>query len=112
MAPNLTCFFRAWLVWKLPLLYLCYNHTFVRKGLLYHFNRLHTTLAEIEAKLDANSLICSFCHFQTVNTSDERKKHVVHKHALRATQGVRPVTTAFREFVRDYWLRSYPAEAN
>ena len=31
---------------------------------------------------------------------------------LRATQGVRPVTTAFREFVRDYWLRSYSAEAN
>ena len=27
------------------------------------------------------------------------------------TQGVRPVTTAFRGFVRDYWLRSYPAEA-
>ena len=31
---------------------------------------------------------------------------------LRATQGVRSVTTAFREFVRDYWLRSHPAEAN
>ena len=24
----------------------------------------------------------------------------------------RPVTTAFREFVRDCWLRAYPAEAN
>ena len=42
---------------------------------------------------------------------DERKKHVGHKHTLRATKGVRPVTTAFREFVRDYWLRTYPAEA-
>ena len=46
-----------------PLLHLCYAHTFVHKGLLYHFNRLRTTLAEIEANLDANSLICSFCHF-------------------------------------------------
>ena len=35
---------------------------------------------------------------------------VKHEHTLRATQGVRPVTTAFREFVRDYWLCSYPAE--
>ena len=40
------------------------GHTFVYKGLLYHFNRLRATLAEIEAKLDANSFICSFCHFQ------------------------------------------------
>ena len=24
---------------------------------------------------------------------------------------IQPVTTAFREFVKDYWLRSYPAEA-
>ena len=47
----------------------------------------------------------------TVNKCDERKKHVGHKHTLRATQGVRPVITAFREFMRDYWLRSYPTEA-
>ena len=40
------------------------------------------------------------------------KKPVEHKHTLRATQGVWPVTTAFREFVRNYWLHSYPAEAN
>ena len=53
-----------------------------------------------------------FLSFLTVNKCDERKKHVGHKHTLRATQGGRPVTTAFREFVRDYWLRSYPAEAN
>ena len=53
-----------------------------------------------------------FLSFSTVNKCHERKKHVGHKHTLRATQGVRPVTTSFREFVRDYWLRSYPAEAN
>ena len=52
-----------------------------------------------------------FLSFSTVNKCDERKKHVGHKHMLRATQGVRPVTTAFKEFVRDYWLRSYPGEA-
>ena len=52
-----------------------------------------------------------FLSFSTVNKCDERKKHVGHKHTLRTTQGVRPVTTAFREFVRDYSLRSYPAEA-
>ena len=55
-----TCTFKN----ALKLLYLCYVHTFVHKGLLYHFNRLRTTLAEIEAKLDANSLICSFCYCQ------------------------------------------------
>ena len=43
--------------------FICDAHTFVHKGLLYDFGRLRTTLAEIEAKLDANSLICSFCHF-------------------------------------------------
>ena len=48
----------------IPLLYLRYAHTFVHKGLLYHFNRLRTTLAEIQVKLDANSLVCSFRHFQ------------------------------------------------
>ena len=57
MAPTLTD------VRPVLLLYLCYAHTFVHKGLLYHFNRLRTTLAKIEAKLDANLLICSFCHF-------------------------------------------------
>ena len=50
-----------------------------------------------------------FLSFSTVNKCDERKKHVGHKHILSATPDVRPVTTAFREFVRDYWLRSYPA---
>ena len=53
-----------------------------------------------------------FLSFSTVNKCDERKKHVGYKHTLRATQGVQPVTKAFREFVRDYWLRLYPAEAN
>ena len=52
-----------------------------------------------------------FLSFSTVNKCDDRKKHVGHKHTLRATQGDRPVTKAFREFVRDYWLRSYSAEA-
>ena len=51
-------------------------------------------------------------YLSTVNKCDERKKHVGHKHTLCATQGVRSVFTAFREFVRDYWLRSYPTEAN
>ena len=52
-----------------------------------------------------------FLSFSSVNKFEEWEKHVGHKHTLRATQGIRPVTTAFREFVRDYWLRSYPAEA-
>ena len=38
-----------------------------------------------------------FLSFSTVNKCDERKKHVGHKHTLRATQVVRPVTTAFRD---------------
>ena len=53
-----------------------------------------------------------FLSFSTVNKCDEWKKHVGHKHTVRATQGVLPVTKAFREFMRDYWLRSYPAETN
>ena len=67
--------------------------------------------------LDWSKTWCKFVYlfflsFSTVKKCDERKKHVGHKYTLRATQGVRPVTTSFREFVRDYWLRSYPAEAN
>ena len=50
--------------------------------------------------------------FSTVNKFDERKKHAGHKHTLRVAQGVWQVATAFREFVRDYGLLSYPAEAN
>ena len=48
-----------------------------------------------------------FLLFSTVNKCDERKQHVGHKHMLCTTQGVQPLTTAFRELVRDYWLRSF-----
>ena len=66
---------------------------------------------------DCSKTWCKFVNlfclsFLTVNKCDERKKHVGYKHTLRATQRFRPVTMAFREFARDYWLRSYPAEAN
>ena len=53
-----------------------------------------------------------FLSFSTANKCDERQKHVGYKHTLRATQCFRLVTTAFWEFVRDYWLLSYPVEAN
>ena len=66
-----------------PLLCMCYVYTFDHRGLLYHFNRLRTTLAEIQAKLDANSLIRSFCYFNCKQMRRTEKTRWTKTHAAR-----------------------------
>ena len=78
-------------------------------------NRLYHSFICVMPILSSTKVFCIIwivsVQLLPVNKCDERKKHFGHKHTLRATQWVRPVTTTFREIVRDYWLRSYPAEA-
>ena len=70
-------------------------------------NRLYHFFICLMPILSSAKVDLFFLSFSIVNKCDERKKHDGHKHTLRATQGVWPVTTAFREFMRDYWLLSY-----
>ena len=107
MTPTLTCFLTVCIT---PLSVLCpYFHP-QRPSVSFQSSPYNS--CRDRSKTWCKFVDLFFLSFSTVNKCDERKKHDRHKHTLRATQGVRPVTTAFREFVRDYWLRSYPAEAN
>ena len=107
MAPTLTLFLTACTT---PLSVLCLCFRPQRPSASFQSSPYNSCL-------DWNKTWCKlvdlfFLSFSTVNKCDEWKKHIGLKHTSRATQGVRPVTTAFREFVRDYCLRSYPVEAN
>ena len=107
MAPTLTCFLTACTT---PLSVLCPYFRPQRPSVSFQ-SSLYNSCRDW-SKTWCKFVDLFFLSFSTANKCDERKKQVGHKHTLRATQGVRTVTTAFREFVRDYWLRSYPAEAN
>ena len=61
MAPTLTCFFRSWHVWTLPLGTLLFSFT---KALCIISIVSVQLLPRLQQNLIKNSLICSFCHFQ------------------------------------------------
>ena len=107
MAPTLTCFLTACTT-PLSVLYPCFRPQ--RPSVSFQLSPYNS--CRDWSKTSCKLVDLFFLSFSIVNKCDERKKHVGHKHTLRTTQGIRQVTTAFREFVRDYWLRSYPAEAN
>ena len=55
--------------------YLNFTHWFIPKRLLNHWNGFHGQMSKFEAKLDADSLICSLGHCE----SDGRTVHKLHQ---------------------------------
>ena len=94
MAPTLTCFLAAC---TSPLSMLCPYFRPQRPSVSFQSSPYNSS--RNWSKTWCKFVDLFFLSFSTVNKCDERKKHVGHKHTLRVTQGVRPVTAAFREFI-------------
>ena len=107
MAPTLTCFLTACTT---PLSVLCPYFRPQKPSVSFQSSPYNS--CRDWSKTSCKLVDLFFLSFLTVNKCDKWKQHVGYKHTLSATQGVRPVSTIFREFVRDYWLCSYPAKAN